>query len=136
MTRASVTRVVDWCDTDAAGHYHHSAVIRWVEAAENELHTSLGLPELYGAVPRVRYEVDYLDRLWFRDEVVTSLWVEQVGGSSLVYAFEVVGPRGPAARGRMVCVNVGSRSGQGPDEGGGPPPATPWPDEVRAALTS
>ncbi len=133
MSRASVTRVVDWCDTDAAGHYHHSAVIRWVEAAENELHTALGLPELYGAVPRVRYEVDYLDRLWFRDEVVTSLWVEKVGTSSLVYAFEVEGPRGPAARGRMVCVNVGSRSGQEPGEGG-PPPATPWPDRVRELL--
>lgn len=133
MSRASVTRVVDWSDTDAAGHYHHSAVIRWVEAAENELHTALGLPELYGAVPRVRYEVDYLDRLWFRDEVVTTLWVEKVGTSSLVYAFEVTGPRGPAARGRMVCVNVGSRSGQAPDEEGAPPP-TPWPDRVRERL--
>jgi acyl-CoA thioester hydrolase len=136
VTRASVTRVVDWCDTDAAGHYHHSSVIRWVEAAEDELHTSLGLPGLFGVVPRVRYEVDYLDRLWFRDEVVTSLWVEHVGTSSLIYGFEVVGPRGPAARGRMVCVNVGSRSGPGPEEGQGPPPAAPWPDEVRAALTS
>lgn len=135
MTRASVTRVVDWCDTDAAGHYHHSSVIRWVEAAENELHTRLGLPELYGSVPRVRYEVDYLDRLWFRDEVTTSLWVENVGGASLVYGFEVQGPRGPAARGRMVCVNVGGRSGQGPADGEGPP-ATPWPDAVRAALSS
>ena len=135
MTRASITRVVDWCDTDAAGHYHHSAVIRWVEAAEDDLHTGLGLPGLFGSLPRVRYEVDYLDRLWFRDEVVTSLWVEHVGGSSLVYGFEVVGPRGPAARGRMVCVNVGSRSGQGPGEGEGPP-SVPWPEEVRAALTS
>jgi acyl-CoA thioester hydrolase len=68
--------------------------------------------------------------------VVTSLWVEHVGTSSLIYGFEVVGPRGPAARGRMVCVNVGSRSGPGPEEGQGPPPAAPWPDEVRAALTS
>lgn len=135
VTRASVTRVVDWCDTDAAGHYHHSSVIRWVEAAESELHTRLGLLDLFGVVPRVRYEVDYLDRLWFRDEVTTSLWVEKVGGSSLVYAFEVEGPRGPAARGRMVCVNVGSRSGQGPDGGEGPP-SVPWSDEVRAALTS
>jgi len=127
--RASVTRVVDWCDTDAAGHYHHSSVIRWAEAAEADLHVRLGLPHLVGVVPRVRYEVDYLDRLWFRDEVVTSLWVEAIGRTSLTYAFEVVGPRGPAARGRMVCVNVGVRSGAGE---GAPP--EPWPDDVRQAL--
>jgi len=29
-----VDRRVEWQDTDAAGHYHHSTVIRWVEAAE------------------------------------------------------------------------------------------------------
>lgn len=126
--RVSVSRSVDWCDTDAAGHYHHSSVIRWVEAAENELHVQLGLLDLFGAVPRVRYEVDYLDRLWFRDEVVTDLWVESLGRTSLVYGFEVVGPRGPAARGRMVCVNVLGRSGD--SHGAGSPPA-PWPEEVR-----
>lgn len=135
MTRVSLARVVDWCDTDAAGHYHHSSVIRWVEAAESELHLTLGLPGLFDTVPRVRYEVDYLDRLWFREEAVTTLWVEQVGISSLSYAFEVVGPRGPAARGRVVCVNVAERaSSAGPDEAGEPPPATPWPAQVRAAL--
>lgn len=135
MTSVSSARVVDWIDTDAAGHYHHSAVIRWVEAAESVLHEDLGLLELFGTVPRVRYEVDYLDRLWFREEVVTSLWVEKVGGSSLTYAFEVVGPRGPAARGRMICVNIGGRSGDVPEDGTSSP-ATAWPDEVRALLSS
>ena len=129
--RVSVTRVVDWCDTDAAGHYHHSSVIRWVEAAENALHEQLGLLDLFGSVPRVRYEVDYLDRLWFRDEVVTELWVESLGSTSLIYGFEVVGPRGPAARGRMVCVNVDGRSGGGDGTG---PPAVPWSEDVRSRL--
>lgn len=130
-TRVSVTRSVDWCDTDAAGHHHHSSVIRWVEAAENALHEQLGLPELFGVVPRVRYEVDYVDRLWFRDEVVTSLWVEAVGRTSLTLAFEVVGPRGPAARGRMVCVNVADRAGGTSGDGS---PAVPWTDGVRDLL--
>lgn len=129
MTRATVTRTVDWVDTDAAGHYHHSAVIRWVEAAENALHEEVGLLDLFGTAPRVRYEVDYLDRLWFREQVLTSLWVEQVGRSSLTYAFEAVGPRGPAARGRMVCVNVGPTG-----EAGSTGSAGPWPAEVRARL--
>ena len=70
-----VERTVEWPDTDAAGHYHHSSVIRWVEAAESELHLALGLPELFGHVPRVHYEVDYLERLWFRDKVVVELRV-------------------------------------------------------------
>ncbi|WP_256839614.1 acyl-CoA thioesterase [Ornithinimicrobium faecis] len=131
-SRVSVTRVVDWCDTDAAGHYHHSSVIRWVEAAENELHVQRGLLELFGVVPRVRYEVDYLDRLWFREEVVTELWVESLGRTSLVYGFEVTGPRGPAARGRMVCVNIGDRSGEVP--AGADSPAVAWSDAERAAL--
>lgn len=129
MTRASVTRTVDWIDTDAAGHYHHAAVIRWVEAAENALHEELGLPHLFGTAPRVRYEVDYLDRLWFREQVDTALWVEQVGTSSLTYAFEVVGPRGPAARGRMVCVHVGPSGAPGSTGS-----AASWPVEVRRRL--
>lgn len=139
MTGVSISRGVEWVDTDAAGHYHHSSVIRWVEAAENALHEQLGLLDLFGSAPRVRYEVDYLDRLWFREEVVVSLGVEKVGSSSVTYAFEVAGPRGPAARGRMVCVNVGGRSGASHEGGGrqgGGPPATPWPDAVRLALSS
>ena len=74
-----VERTVEWPDTDAAGHYHHSSVIRWVEAAEAELHLALGLPDLFGKVPRVRYEVDYLDRLWFRDRVSIDLRIASVG---------------------------------------------------------
>ncbi|QFG69911.1 acyl-CoA thioesterase [Ornithinimicrobium pratense] len=131
MTQVVVTRTVDWVDTDAAGHYHHSAVIRWVEAAENALHEELGLLDLFGTAPRVRYEVDYLDRLWFREQVGTTLWVEKVGTSSLAYAFEVVGPRGAAARGRMICVNVGAVDSAGSAGG-----ACPWPPEVRERLES
>lgn len=129
MTRAEVTRTVDWVDTDAAGHHHHSTIIRWVEAAENALHERLDLPDLFGTAPRVRYEVDYLDRLWFREQVQTTLWVEKVGSSSLTYAFEVVGPRGPAARGRMVCVNVGATG-----EVGSRGTSGPWPPDVRQRL--
>ena len=35
--RASVERTVEWVDTDASGHQHNSAVMRWVESAEAEL---------------------------------------------------------------------------------------------------
>jgi len=102
----TIERTVEWPDTDAAGHYHHSAVIRWVEAAEAALHERLGLPELFGIVPRVHYEVDYLERLWFRDRVTVMLEVAEVGRTSLRYVFQVDRDGQPAARGEMVCVRT------------------------------
>jgi acyl-CoA thioester hydrolase len=120
----TVERMVEWPDTDAAGHYHHSSVIRWVEAAEAALHTELGLDELFGTVPRVHYEVDYLARLWFRDLVQITLEVESVGRTSLTYAFVVRRDGEVAARGRMVCVHADPK-GEG---------ATAWDGDVRARL--
>jgi acyl-CoA thioesterase FadM len=122
----TIERMVEWPDTDAAGHYHHSTVIRWVEAAEAALHSQLGLDGLFGSVPRVRYEVDYLARLWFRDVVQISLEIADVGRTSLAYEFTVRRDGEAAARGRMVCVNVGPK-------GAG---ATVWPDDVRTRLLS
>jgi acyl-CoA thioester hydrolase len=124
VSRVRIERVVEWPDTDAAGHYHHSAVIRWVEAAEAELHEQLGLLDLFGSVPRVRYEVDYLDRLWFRDRVAVELSVAEVGRTSLRYVFTVTREDEPVARGTMVCVNSDPK-------GAG---AAAWPEEVRSRL--
>ena len=123
--RPSVTieRTVEWPDTDAAGHYHHSAVIRWVEAAEAALHERLGLPELFGVVPRVHYEVDYLERLWFRDRVTVRLEAAEVGRTSIRYVFQVDRDGRPAVRGEMVCVRADA---EGP---------VAWDDDVRRALT-
>jgi acyl-CoA thioesterase FadM len=119
----TIERTVEWPDTDAAGHYHHSSVIRWVEAAEAALHERLGLPELFGIVPRVHYEVDYLERLWFRDRVTVTLEVAEVGRTSLRYVFQVDRDGQPAARGEMVCVRADAEG------------AAPWDDDVRRALT-
>ncbi len=121
---ATITRIVEWPDTDAAGHYHHSTVVRWAEAAEAELHEQLGLLELFGSVPRVRYQADYTARLWFRDEVAITITVAEVGRTSLRYEFVVRRGDEVAARGSMVCVHADPR-GDG---------ATPWPADVRAKL--
>ncbi|WP_307806455.1 thioesterase family protein [Streptomyces sp. FH025] len=121
----AIERRVEWSDTDAAGHYHFSAVQRWAEAAEATLLRRLGLAELFGRIPRVHFEADYRERLWFGDVVRTELRVVRVGGSSLHYAFEVHGPQGLAASGRMSVVNAAPRA-----EG-----AEPWPEPVRRALT-
>ncbi|GHF55880.1 acetyl-CoA synthetase [Kitasatospora xanthocidica] len=127
LAPASVTieRRVEWSDTDAAGHYHFSAVQRWAEAAEAALLRRLGLAELFGRIPRVHFEADYRERLWFGDVVRTELRVDRVGGSSLHYAFEVHGPHGLAASGRMSVVHAAPHA-----EG-----AEPWPARVRRALS-
>jgi acyl-CoA thioester hydrolase len=119
-----LTRRVEWVDTDAAGHHHHGAVLRWVEAAETELLRSLGLEKLFGRIPRVRYEVDYTARLWFGQDVEVSIDIVHVGRTSLGYVFEVTAEGTVAARGRLVIAYAE------PDS----PGAVPWPDEIRAEL--
>jgi acyl-CoA thioesterase FadM len=120
-----VRREVEWRDTDAAGHYHHSAVIHWVESAEGVLQQRLGLGGLYGTVPRVRYEVDYLDRLWFRDVIDVEVAVADVGRTSVAYAFEVRRGGTTVARGRMVTVHAD------PGSAG----TIPWTEEERRLLS-
>lgn len=119
-----VERRVEWHDTDAAGHQHHSAILRWVEAAEAELLRRHGLDWLFGRTPRVRHEVDYRARLWFGETVTTRFRVLRLGRTSLTYDFEVHGREGLAARGTMVVAHAEPES----------PTATPWPQHVRDAL--
>ncbi|MGW2373034.1 acyl-CoA thioesterase [Kitasatospora sp. NPDC001683] len=97
---------------------------RWAEAAEAALLRRLGLAELFGRIPRVHFEADYRERLWFGDVVRTELRVVRVGGSSLHYAFEVHGPTGLAASGRMSVVHAAPRA-KGTE---------PWPAPARRAL--
>lgn len=121
-----VQRRVEWPDTDAAGHYHHSTVVRWVEAAEAVLYERLGLSELFGRIPRVRYEVEYAARLWFGDIVDIVLGVAELGRTSITYAFEVRLDDQVVAAGRMVAVS------SDPANGG----TEPWTDQVRKAFTT
>ena len=125
MSGIVIDRVVDWQDTDASGHYHHGTVIRWVEAAEAAYLAERGLTQLFGRIPRVRYEVDYLDRLWFGDTVSVRLSLARIGTASLRYEFtvtRVAADRALAARGSLTIVHA-------PDSG-----AEPWPEPLAAAL--
>jgi acyl-CoA thioester hydrolase len=119
-----VWRRVEWSDTDAAGHHHNTAVLRWLEAAETVLHERLGIvDQTFGRTPRVRIEIDFTERLYFGDLVEIRLAVAAVGRTSLTYSFEVARGDTVAARGRAVVVNAGAGEG-----------AEPWPDELRQAL--
>ena len=123
---------VDWMDTDAAGHHHNTSIIRFVEAAEATLMRERGILEYFGAAPRVRFEVDFTSALWFDQEVTTTLVLERIGESSLVFRFEVWGeqheknPRRLAARGRYVTVHVPRGTGR----------SAPWPEEWRRRLNT
>jgi acyl-CoA thioester hydrolase len=121
-----VHRRVEWHDTDAAGHHHHGAVLRWVEAAEAELLRGLGIADLFGRTPRVHYEADYRARLWFGQPLEIELAVARVGERSVRYEFEVRGDGVIAATGNMVITMAE------PDA----PNAVAWPPHIRAALTA
>jgi len=115
---------VEWIDTDASGHYHHSTVIRWVESAEAELFRRSGHSHMYGSMPRVHYEADFHSRVWFGDEVDLLLTVDHVGRSSLTMSFAVLAGATIVASGKLVQVNAIGDDGS----------AAPWSDEVRDAL--
>ncbi len=120
-----MARRVAWSDTDAGGHHHFTAVLRWVEEAEVILHERLEIAdELSGRTPRVHVEVDFILPLWFRDVVDVEVQVDHVGRTSLRYSFAVFAGDRVAARGSYVVV---LRSPHGMD-------AVEWSDDVRQRL--
>jgi acyl-CoA thioesterase FadM len=124
LPRTVIHRKVEWVDTDAAGHHHHGAILRWAEAAECELLQSLGQAALFGRIPRVHYSADYKSRLWFGQQIEVEIGVMRVGEKSLHYEFEVRSGETVAATGKL------SITFASPDS----PNAIPWPDDVRKAL--
>jgi acyl-CoA thioester hydrolase len=112
-------------DTDAAGIWHHSVVIRWAEEAEAELHRELGIiDETFGATPRVRTEFEFGLPLEFDEVVDITLTVVELGRTSITYLIEVVSGSREIATGRMVAVLIDRQSGE----------KRSWPDHLRAVL--
>jgi acyl-CoA thioester hydrolase len=123
--RIVITRKVEYPDTDASGHYQNAAVMRWVQAAEAELHERLSIADrTFGHAPRLHFEVDFLERLWFLDRIEIELAVTHVGRSSARYAFTIRRGHVVAAQGWYAVAHVP----RGKDS------AEAWPDDLRAAL--
>ena len=131
--RASIERTVEWVDTDASGHQHNSAVMRWVESAEAELFLrTLQLPDYFPSVPRIHQEIHFKSKLWFGQGITATVGISKLGRTSMTYAFEVHGhphgqfPGGLAAFGTVTVAHV--------------PPgfqkAQPWPAAVVDAVAS
>lgn len=122
----SIQRRVQWMDTDAAGIWHHSVVIRWTEEAEAELHRLLGIiDETFGATPRVRTEFEFNDVLRFDDVVDITLSISAVGNTSVTYRIEVGRDSAEVASGQMVAVFIDRETGE----------KTPWSSSLREALS-
>ena len=124
--RISIRRLVEYPDTDASGHYQHSVVLRWVEAAEAVLHARLGIAKrTFGSSPRLHFEVDYQQPLWFLDEVEVELVAGRVGRTSVRWDFKIRRGATLAASGHFVAAHV-------PVAGTG---AEAWPEDLRRAFT-
>lgn len=123
----SIVRRVQWMDTDAAGIWHHSTIIRWAEEAEAELHRNLGIiSETFGVTPRVHVEFDFGVPLRFDDEVTLTLTVASLGESSITYEIELSHGSAEVAKGKMVAVLIDRATGR----------KQPWPVHLRTALSS
>jgi len=117
--------LVEYPDTDASGHYQHAVVLRWVEAAEAVLHSRLGVAgRTFGSSPRLHFEVDYQEPLWFLDEVEVDLVAARVGRTSVRWEFTIRRGETQAASGHFVAAHV-------PVAGTA---AEPWPDDLRQAF--
>lgn len=133
---ATVERTVEWVDTDASGHQHNSAILRWVEAAEAELFRRLQLPDYFPSAPRVQQVVNYKAKLWFGQRVTATVKINALGRTSLTMGFEVRGE------------STGAPDGATPDSGtvaafgtvitayvpAGAAAAQPWPEHFVRAL--
>jgi acyl-CoA thioester hydrolase len=125
MPSVTIARRVQWIDTDAAGIWHHSVVVRWSEEAEAELHRELGISEFtFGATPRIRTEYEFDRPVRFDDPVDVTLTVATLGTTSITYHIEVSSDGHRVATGVMVAVLVDRESGE----------KTPWPEGIRAVL--
>lgn len=129
--RASVERTVEWVDTDASGHQHNSAVMRWVESAEAELFLrTLKLPDYFPSVPRIHQEIHFKAKLWFGQRITATVGISKLGRTSMTYAFEIQGhphnglAGGLAAFGTVTVAHVPPGSAK----------AQPWPAAVTEAV--
>lgn len=127
-TSIEVRDRVEWIDTDAAGIYHNSSLLRYVESAEAELMRRRGVDGYFGVAPRVHFEVDFEAPLFFGQQITVLLRVARLGTSSLTFAFEVWGeehdgaPRRRAAAGSYVTVHAPGGHAEGAR-------AVPWPPD-------
>jgi acyl-CoA thioester hydrolase len=134
MTPFTITRRVEFGDTDMAGIMHFSNFFRFMEVAESDFLRSLGLSVSWLAdgvkwgFPRVSAACDYAKPAKFQDVLTVAVSIEKIGKKSVSYRFEFSNQRGePLASGRITAVFCRST---GPDH----IEALDIPTDIRAKL--
>ena len=91
----SVTRRVEFCETDAAGIAHFSAFLCYMEQAEHALLRHLGTSVStdigdgwHLSWPRVHVSCDYRGSVRFEDYLNIQVRVERLGSRSVTYGFD------------------------------------------------
>lgn len=90
----SITRRVEFHETDMAGIMHFANFFRWMETCEADFYRSLGLPLISfvpGQVvgwPRVNVSCTYRAPLRFNDTAEVKLFVKKLGTRSVTYVFQ------------------------------------------------
>ncbi len=136
----SITRRVEFHETDAAGLMHFSNFYRWMEVCEHEWFRALRLPMMSTTPaglrfgwPRREASCAFLRPLRCGDVVRITGAIVDAGQASLAFEFvfekDRAGKWTEVARGRMTTVHVRQDST-------GRMEAEPMPEAVRAALAS
>jgi YbgC/YbaW family acyl-CoA thioester hydrolase len=131
----TITRRVEFSETDMAGIMHYSNFFRFMETAEHAFFRSLGFSivttqtDPHVGWPRVHAGCDFKQPLRFEDEVEVRMVVTEKRSKSLGYQFQFrkVGEPALVALGRLtvVCVVKGAD---------GKMSASPIPDELAAKI--
>lgn len=103
-------RRVAFADTDAAGVVHFSRVLCYVEEAEHAFLEERGIPLLgNGGWPRVQVECNYSAPLRPEETAEITISPEKIGGSSIVWKFEIRCNDHICASGSMKTVRVNAQ---------------------------
>src|SRR5436190_23976214 len=93
-TEFSITRRIQFAETDMAGIVHFANYFRWMEEVEHAFFRSVGLSismqhdGLHIGWPRVSTACDFMGPVRFEDDVELKLRVVKVGEKSFSYEVE------------------------------------------------
>ena len=111
MTPFTITRRVEFGDTDMAGIMHFSNFFRFMEVAESDFLRARGLSVSWFAdgvkwgFPRVSVACDYQKPARFQELLTVAVTLEKLGTKAVSYRFEFSNERGePLAVGHMTSV--------------------------------
>ena len=130
----SISRRVQFAETDMAGVVHFSNYFRWMEEVEHAFFRSVGLSIVMNhqgreiAWPRVAVECEYFGPVRFEEELELRLRVMKVGEKSFTYEVDFMKADQQVALGKVtsVCCTMQPQ--------GGGFTAIPIPPEIRAKL--